>query len=106
MLTKEQRDEIRARGEAMRKLHLTDTEAAYLYSYLTDVPALLDVLEEAEADRDAWRRRAKALERAVKKLGCRVPCVICEHKNTDICDDACGIDEPYDLWQFAGKDGE
>ena len=97
MLTKEQREEIRARCEAMRKLPIIDAELTYLYAYLTDIPVLLDAVDELETaprrrndkrvailadSRDRWKSRAKAFERA--RLEENV-CMMCKYEHGDIC---------------------
>jgi hypothetical protein len=41
-------------------------DAIFIAHAREDVPALLDALTDAEADRDRWKERAEALERALE----------------------------------------
>ena len=68
--------------------------------------AMLDALEEAEADRDRWKARAEALERATKTFAA---CRLCAYDKGWRTNRACANCEHYSNWKFdearfAGKD--
>jgi hypothetical protein len=101
-MNKAERDAIRARCKS-KTLGPWD----FVTHARQDLPALLEALEEMEKDRDKWKSRAEALERAIKDWDVNVDlmspaCATCKNRNANAdCSATCGND--FKNWQLHAR---
>lgn len=74
------------------------------HQYITTTAYDQDDIDKLTADRDRWKARAEALERAAKRTG--MACTYCRHKKNKppIREDPCNTCPPHSLsypaWEF------
>ena len=79
LLTKEEREAIRARCEADAEASWSNGKRILPLWNLDIINRLLDENEEIEADRDRWKARAEALEQCLYGM-----CEFCVHENEPV----------------------
>ena len=75
-----------------------------MYFLLSDINRRGDYIihsaEVLENDRDHWKARAEALERAALRNVKQLPCITCQHDKDGRCPQWLCTDSNYEYWQF------